>query len=273
MEQHDIDRLLREHFPDYKIIHSYASSIGHFVFTCSIRTLLEDKLNIENWDYNRPPDPVRCKEIARNLHISNKEIESMFYICYDNTVKKFKIMDGIHRYTALQIVKRENSKSMDLLTPNEYGSNGDSTIYNKTILINIRMYSTIGEQIDVFQTLNKSNPVPELYIRDTSKERREIVQEVVDFWQKKYKSHFSPTPKPNVPNINRDKFIDILDKLCDKYKIRQENIQNLYDMLDEKNDELRNNIPKGLKEKTLEKCAKSGCYLFLFKPDVLECIL
>jgi predicted HTH transcriptional regulator len=135
------------------------------------------------------------------------------------------------------------------------------------------MYSTIGEQIDVFQPLNKSNPVPELYIRDTSKERREIVQEVVDFWQKKYKSHFSPTPKPNVPNINRDKFIDILDKLCDKYKIRQENIQNLYDMLDEKNDELRNNIPKGLKEKTLEKCAKSGCYLFLFKPDVLECIL
>lgn len=269
----EIERILNAQFSDYILIHNYSNGIGHYIIKCSVKTLLDEKLNVINWDYNRPPDPIRCKEIARNMYNSNMEIESMFYMCYDNNVKMFKIMDGIHRYTALQLIKKENCKTPDLLTPNEFGSNGNSVIYEKTILINIRMCSTIGKQIDTFKTLNKSNPVPELYIRDKNKDRREIIQEIVDFWQTKYKCHFSATVKPNMPNINRDRFIEVLDKLCDKYKIQKENSSRLYELLDEKNDYIRNNIPKGIKEKTLEKCVNSGCFLFLLKPDVLECVV
>jgi len=118
--------------------------------------------------------------------------------------------------------------------------------------------------------LNKSNPVPDLYFRDEVKERKEVIENIVKIWQTKYKPHFSSSIKPNIPNINRDRFIDLLDKLYDKYDIKLETQYVLEDALDNMNEYIKNHIPKKLSELIIKKCNESGCYLFLFKLEKLE---
>jgi hypothetical protein len=112
--------------------------------------------------------------------------------------------------------------------------------------------------------------VPDLYIRDVAKENRTIIQNIANSWQIKYKEHFSSNSKPNKPNVNRDRFIELLDHLYDKYKIGEENKQVLENLLDHANEKIRRNLPMKLTPKCLEKCHASGCYLFLYSLEKLE---
>jgi hypothetical protein len=192
----------------------------------------------------------------------------MFYISYNNNTNRLDILDGIHRYSALRILKTENSKQIDLLTPSEYGSNNDANhIYDSYIIINIRFNATQGELIDCFQTLNKSSPVPDLYLRDPVQAKRELIENITKTWQQKYKSHFSTNQKPNKPNINRDRFMDILCELYDKYNITEENQQILEQMIDSTNTYISFNIPKKLSLSVVKKCMDTGCWLFVYSAD------
>jgi hypothetical protein len=252
------------------IIHSFNQD--HFIIKCKINNLLEAP--IVNWEYNRPPDLSRCPDIAKYMYNSKRPIDTLFYLNYNNIKKTFEVIDGIHRYTALKIIKTENDKPTDFLCPGDYGSNKDAEwLLNQYILINIRFNCPLGILIEVFQNLNKSNPVPELYIRDTSKEKRNIIENIANAWQIKYKSHFSSHSKPNKPNINRDRFMELLDKIYDKYKINQENKFVLENLLDHANTSIRRNIPKKVTKSTLDKCQETGCYLFLMSLDKLENII
>jgi len=78
------------------------------------------------------------------------------------------------------------------------------------------------------------------------------------------------TSKPNIPNINRDRFIDLLDKLYQKYNITRNTAHVLSDKLYETNHYIRNNIPKKITETALTKCRETNCYLFLVKKEILE---
>jgi hypothetical protein len=110
--------------------------------------------SVKNWEYNRPPDMARCPDIARYIYNSKKPIDTMLYLSFNNIKEVFEVLDGIHRITALKIIKEENSKPLDLLDQHDFGSGNDATwLYNQYILVNIRFNATLGELIEVFKNL------------------------------------------------------------------------------------------------------------------------
>ena len=208
--------------------------------------------------------------MAKYIYLSKKPFDTMLYLSFNNLKKMFEVIDGIHRYTSLKILKDNNSKSLDLITPTDYGNNNDAIwLYESHIILNIRFNSIESELIELFKTLNKSTPISELYIKDFVKEKREIIENVSNNWQVKYKSHFSSNNKPNKPNINRDRFIDLLEEVYVKYNINEENKNKLEQLLDRANWNISNNIPLKLSPTIIEKCNSSGCWLFIYSNDKL----
>ena len=134
----------------------------------------------------------------------------------------------------------------------------------------VRLNMTNGQTIDLFQSLNKSNPVPELYMFDTDQQKRVVIEENVTEWIKRFGTHFTSSKSPNIPNMNRDRFIEILDFVYTKYNLNNSNSYLLSDKLYELNANLKNNPPKKLSENSLEKCVKTGCFLFLLRRDKLQ---
>ena len=257
--------------PSSKIVNIYDNR--HIIIKCTVRELVTTK-NIVNWEYNRPADSVRFIEIAKSIYNSKNAVDWLLYMSYDNKSDMIKIIDGLHRYCALKHIWCENHKPADFITPNEYGSAGDADwLYDKYILISMRCNNTMGELVDLFQSINKSNPIPELYMENNDIVKREIIEEVVKEWQKKYKTHFTSTSKPNIPNVNRDRFIDLLDFIYQKYNISKMNAQTLSEKLYEANNHIRLHIPKKISMTAIEKCKQTNCYLFLVKNDVLEKII
>ena len=262
-----IEKIIRTSFSSCEILHSYSSY--HKIIKIKISDLLLFK-KIKNWKYNRPPDLTRCQDIARYIYLSQKVVDNMLFLSFNNLNQSFDIIDGIHRYTSLKIIKNENSKDLDLLTPSDFGSNNNASwLYDSYIILNIRFNSNEGELIEIFKSLNKSHPIPELYIRDINKEKREIIETVANNWQIKYKTHFSSNNKPNKPNINRDRFIDLLEKIYDKHNISNENKYLLDNILENLNTNILYNIPKKLTNPIKEKCLSTGLWLFIYSPEEL----
>lgn len=249
-----------------EIIHTYCDN--HVLMKCTLENLLNMQQQISNWKFNRPPDHVRCKEIAKHIFIKRPRIDWLFYAI--GNVNSFSIIDGIHRFTAFKLIHTENSKPIDLLTPNEFVGNL-TWFYQQHILISLRTNTSEGEEIDLFRQINMSNPVPDLYIQNTDYEKKCLIEETVKTWSDKFRAHFSATPRPNVPNVNRDRFIELLDFLCDKHGCNKNtNSHRLEELLYEMNHQIRQNLPKKISEKSLEKCTQTGCFLFLVKQDVLQ---
>lgn len=262
--------IIQHHFPSSELLLSYNDN--HRIYKILVKDLLVD--SVKNWEYNRPPDMARCPDIARTIYSSKKPIDTMFYLTYTNKMEKFEVLDGIHRLTSLKIIKEENSKPLELLWPGEFGSNNDASwLYNQYILVNIRFNTTLGELVEVFKNLNKCQAVPELYIRDHKKEKRDIIDTIANEWYVKYKKHFSSSANPITGNTNRNKFVELLDKLYDKHKIDETNTNKLRKLLEDANIKIMGNIPSKSTIDVRIKCKDSGCYLFLYKNDKLEEII
>jgi hypothetical protein len=261
-----MDVILSTAMPSVEIIHTYSER--HFIAKVKINDLLNSP--VTNWKYNRPPDIVKCSDMAKYVYLSKKPLDTMLYLSFNNVKKMFDVIDGIHRYTSLKILKENNTKSLDLITPSDYGNNNDAKwLYESYIILNIRFNAIEGELIELFKTLNKSTPIAELYIKDFVKEKREIIENVSNNWQVKYKSHFSSSNKPNKPNINRDRFLDLLESVYVKYNINEENKNKLEQLLDRANWNISNNVPLKLSPTIIEKCKASGCWLFIYSDDKL----
>lgn len=259
--------IIKHHFPSSELLLSYTDN--HGIYKIQIKDLLVD--SVTNWEYNRPPDMARCPDIARYIYKSRKSFDTMIYLSFNNLKEIFEVLDGIHRITALKIIKKENSKPLDLLEEYEFGSGNDANwLFNQYIVVNIRFNSTKGELIEVFENLNKSQSVPELYIHDPKKEKRELIESIANEWYVKYKKHFSSSSNPNIGNTNRNKFIELLDKLYEKYKIDETSSDKLRKLVDDANFKISNNIPIKASIDVRVKCKESGCYLFLYKNDKLE---
>lgn len=259
--------IMSHHFNSSEMVLAYNEN--HAIYKIMIKDLLCDK--VMNWEYNRPPDMGRCPDIARYIYNSKKPIDTMIYLSFNNLKETFDVLDGIHRISALKIIKEENSKPLDLLEPHEFGSGNDATwLYNQYILVNIRFNSTLGELIESFKNLNKSQAVPELYIRDHAKEKRDMIDAIANEWFVKYKKHFSSASNPILGNTNRNKFVELLDKLYEKHKIRQCNSDKLRKLLENANERIAENIPTKASIDARVKCKESGCFLFLLKNDKLE---
>jgi hypothetical protein len=262
-----IPTILNYYFGEENCLLSY--SVNHLICKVYINDLLT-KIPIINWKYNRPADLIRCNDIASYIYNSKTPMDTMIYLNYNNKIHTFEILDGIHRFTALKIIYNENNKPLELLCPGDFGSNGDAKwLYNSYILLNIRFNASEGELIETFKNLNKSQAVPDLYIKDTIKEKRDIIERIANDWQVKYKKHFSSASNPITGNTNRNKFVELLDKLYDKYNIEEQGIKKLNIILDNANDYLMRNIPKKVSGDIRFRCSETGCYLFLLKNDVL----
>jgi hypothetical protein len=237
-----------------------------------IKDLLVDP--VKNWEYNRPPDMARCPDIARYIYNSRKPVDTMVYLSFTNIKEVFEVIDGIHRLTALKIIKEENSRPINLLEHCEFGSGNDASwLFNQYLLVNIRFNALEGELIEVFKNLNKSQVVPELYIRDHSREKRDTIDAIANEWYVKYKRHFSASSNPITGNTNRNKFVELLDKLYDKHKIGDSSGDKLRKILDDINIKLMYSIPNKVSIDVRLKCKETGCYLFLYKNDKLEEII
>ena len=260
-----IQKVLTTLMSSIEIIHTYSER--HFILKIKIGHLL--KISITNWKYNRPPDMVRCSDIAKYIYLSKSPVDTMLYLNFNNKSKSFDVIDGIHRYTSLKIIKDSNSNSsLDFITPGDYGNNNDAGwLYESHIILNMRFNSTEGELIELFKTLNKSTPIPDLYIRDVVKEKRDIIENLTNKWQTKYKAHFSSNNKPNKPNINRDRFIDLLEQIYNKYNINENNKNLLEEVLERANWNISVNIPLKLSDTIVKKCKDSGCWLFIYSDE------
>lgn len=259
--------IIKHYFNSAELI--LAFNENHGIYKIKINDLLVDK--VKNWEYNRPPDMARCPDIARYVYNSRKPIDTMIYLSFNNPKEIFEVLDGIHRITALKIIKEHNSKPLNLLEPCEFGSGNDASwLYNQYIMVNIRFNAPLGETIEAFQNLNKSQMVPDLYIRDHSKEKRDIIETIANEWFVKYKKHFSSASNPITGNTNRNKFVELLDKLYEKHKIDDSNCEKLRNLLEKANIKIGNNMPTKPSIDARVKCKESGCYLFLHKNDRLE---
>lgn len=260
---HDLINIM---FKSNVILHEY--NIRHIVIKVTIRDMLN--CNIFNWKYNRPPDEKRCYDIARHIYFNKTPIDNILYLNYNNIKKGFDTIDGIHRLNALKIIQKYNNQPIDLITPSEFGNNNDAIwLYDSYILLNIRFNTTESTLIEVFKNINKSIPIPELYLRDTTNEKKEIIEKIANEWQVMFRPHFSSSISPKKPNINRDRFIDFLEVLYDKYKISYENKYKLEDLLFSVNNQILYNIPKKITNNIKEKCSETGCYLFMYSTDEL----
>ncbi len=262
--------VMKHFFHSSELILAYNDN--HAIYKIMIKDLLVS--SVKNWEYNRPPDMVRCPDIARYIYNSKKPIDTMLYLSFNNGKEIFEVIDGIHRITALKIIQEENSKPLDLLEQHEFGSGNDASwLYNQYMLVNIRFNSTLGELIEVFKNLNKSQTVPDLYIRDQVKEKRDIIDAIANEWIVKYKKHFSSSSNPINGNTNRNKFINLLDKMYDKHKIDESNSDTFRKILDDANRYISTIIPLKASIDVRVKCKETGCYLFLYKNDKLEDII
>ena len=71
--------IISKYISSFDIIHTYNNS--HFVIKCKIKDIPETK--IVNWEYNRPPDMIRCNDIAKYIYNKRPELDWLFYIIYD----------------------------------------------------------------------------------------------------------------------------------------------------------------------------------------------
>jgi hypothetical protein len=260
--------LIKYYFKSSELLISYNEN--HGIYKIKIKDLLVDM--ITNWEYNRPPDMERCPDIARYIYNSKKTIDTMIHLSFNNVTEIFEVLDGIHRITALKMIKDENSKLIEpLLYPGDFGSENELRwLYEQYLVVNIRFNATLGELIEVFKNLNKSQTVSELYICDHSRNQKDVIETIVNEWYFKYKKHFSSSANPMTGNTNRTKFSNLLLHLYDKHKIRHSNPEKLKKMLEEANTKISTNIPSKVTFDTRVKCKETGCYLFLLKNDVLE---
>lgn len=262
----DIPCILHSNFETNEVVIRYSDI--HFICKIKIGDLLNSR-NIRNWERNRPPDMLRCKEIAQFIYTKQKDIDTMIYVSYNNKDQKYDILDGIHRYTALKIIKEHNSKPLDLICPSEFGYENNATwLYNQYILVNIYFNLDQGEKMSIFENLNKCQPVPELYSKNNDNGKKEIIETVYNEWSRKYKKHFSSSSNPILGNTNRDKFVSLLDALYEKYSVDDVDYLNL--LLNEANARLSLNIPLEASVPMRLKSKESGCFLFLLKNDCLE---
>jgi hypothetical protein len=262
-----IPMIMEHHFPS--AAHLYAFSDTHVLYKIKIKDLLTGP--VKNWEYNRPPDLGRCPDIARYIYNSKSVIDTMFYASFNNRKETFEILDGIHRLTALKIIAEENMKPADLLTGGEFGSNSDANwLYEQYVIVNIRFNASLGTLIEIFKTLNKSQTVPDLYIKDQAREKREIIDMIANEWFGRYKKHFSSSASPNLGNTNRNRFVELLDNLYDKNGIDETCPNKLRTLLDKMNQFVAQNIPVKATADMRLKCRESGCYLFLYKNEKLS---
>jgi hypothetical protein len=202
-----------------------------------------NQLPIKQWKFNRPPDTDRIAEIHQHI-VKAKRVDGIVYladvegdiVCYESN----------HRREALKGV----SECAD-------------------ILIDIMWRSTDEDVKEEFFRLNKCVPVPDLYVsREVVVEASQLIA-ARDTFCKKYAMLKSTSANPHRPGFNPE---GVLNDFLDITKIHKITVDELMKRLDKVNAQLATRNRKKLSENVIEKCEKSGLWLYAWNKrlNVLE---
>lgn len=211
------------------------------------------KINIYNWKLNRPIDKSRIPDIIKN-NKNKTMLEGTIYLFKKTDTGKYYCYDGMHRLSSFSGLNQKCK-----------------------IIVDIMFDPTNGTVVDRFTVINQSISVPELYTNNMfEKDIKQTIISVVDYYIKKYSNHFSPKQNYNVPNCNRETMINMLTEMIKQDEVRK-NYNHEEWLIELKNREARikglittNNKKYKITQKQLDKCSKSGFYLFAIKQWNIE---
>ena len=207
------------------------------LYLCNSKNL---EKNVSMWNYNRPPDDKRVKELSDYIK-KNKRIDGIIYVAQLGDI--YMCYDGNHRREACKLVK------------NSY-----------PVLVELLLNPSHDELCNKFQALNSSVPISELY-NDPNKysdNTKLLVLQIVDRMCKTWPSHQVTSKNPRRPNFNKDlletHLINIISDSSSNY-----NLDGFWGKLIEINEKYRTGkmSVNSCTVKMIEKCQTSGCYLFL----------
>lgn len=197
------------------------------------------KLKVKMWKYNRPIDEGRVTEIREWISVS-KRVDGVIYlacvddelVCYESNHRRMAIhgLEGIH-----------------------------------SIIVDILWDATDDEVKQEFQRLNKAVSVPELYVAEVPIVSEAELRPIVTVFCANYNSHQTTTKKPQRPNFNRDGLMDQFYRLCGELQIKPDELKNRINKL---NSELALRDKSGLSPRIIEKCSKSGLWLFAWSTEL-----
>lgn len=191
------------------------------------------KLKIKMWKYNRPCDDKRVAEI-REWVSESKRVDGVIYLaCVDNELVCY---DANHRRVAIE---------------------GLEGIY--PIQVDILWNATDEEVKAEFQRLNKAMSVPELYVTNEPIVTEAELRPMVTVFCANYGSHYVTSKHPQRPNFSRDGITDQFYRLCGELQIKPDELKNRINRL---NNERALRDKSELSAKIVEKCTKSGLWLF-----------
>lgn len=232
-----------------QLLHQYDENEG--LYLTNSKTLVK---HIQNWKYNRPQDQARIGEICDYIQ-NTKRVEGIIYIGQlldKNKNISYVCYDGNHRLKALSQLEEEYK-----------------------VVVNVLFYTTDYNIKLRFESINKANPVPEIYIEEesvTTEEKIEILN-IVKRISEKWPKHQSSSRNPKRPNFNRDKLTDqISDVLKTNKGYKEEEIWKRIIELNQKYKDGYKLDVKNISSRITNKCKNNDCYIFLknFTQDLFE---
>jgi len=228
------------------------------------------KINIRKWKYNRPPDMLRVEQIAKSLIDKKYPLSFMFQCIYNRDKNCLELIDGQHRYCVIQAIQEQTKK--DFMEKHEI----NEWFYKSTLLIELKLNHTEKEIKEWFCVLNRTIPVPHLYI-DPEDQKIEIVEEVVNKYYAQYILHFRSSDRPNIANTSKTRFTELICFIYEEFDISLEKKQLIYKILEDINKLIKNKVINDAKKfnkkitpKSIEKCSKTDLFLFLADEDILK---
>ena len=192
-----------------------------------------NELPIKRWKYNRPPDQDRVAEIHEYMN-QTKRMDGILYIAFIN--KELVCYESNHR--------REALTGIEGMCP---------------ILVDILWDATDESVKAEFLRLNKAVSVPDLYVsEEASLDSGELIQLHKKFCET-YKLLKVPTNNPNRPNFNSDMVMNEFHRIMIETKLSP---SEFWTRLMKLNTQMSSRDRKKLSPKIIEKCERSGLWLF-----------
>jgi hypothetical protein len=194
---------------------------------------LFNTLPIKKWKFNRDPDPERVAEIQTHIKTSNR-VDGVIQLAVVNN--EMVCYESNHR--------REALKGVDECAD---------------ILVDIMWQATDDILKEEFFRLNKAVSVAELYLA------KEPIASTVDLiaardaFCKKYAALKSTSQNPHRPAFNPE---SILNDLLDITTKNQLTVDDAMTKIDALNEKMSHRDRKKLRPAVIEKCEKSGLWLF-----------
>jgi hypothetical protein len=192
-----------------------------------------NELPIKRWKHNRPPDKERITEI-RTFMEQSKRMDGILYLACIN--KELVCYESNHR--------REALSGLEGMHP---------------ILVDILWDATDESVKAEFLRLNKAVSVPELYVsEETGIDTGDLI-EMRNAFCIMFKPAKVTSGRPNAPNFNSDMILDEFHRLMKETKLTP---NDLWDRLIRLNQQMSTRDRKKLTPKIIEKCERSGLWLF-----------